>query len=144
MSSKPGAGQFSELASDVQEYDFSLPVLVSHVEQYATQPERLRKYAKQVIGARILILVASSRMNTQVLLQSYILGVEARNPFSSRGSRHGKGAPAGQAGRGGEERGRGFTHPRTLVARARRAPASGSVLVNFGFSEAKAVAKVTI
>jgi hypothetical protein len=58
---------FFELASDVQEYDFSVPAEVSHVEQYATQTKRLRKYAKQVIGARIMILVAFRRMNTQLL-----------------------------------------------------------------------------
>lgn len=73
---------FSELASGRQDYDFLPPALVSHVEQYASQPERLRKYARQVISGRIMIFLVSSRMNTQVLLQSYILGVEARNPFS--------------------------------------------------------------
>ena len=29
-----------------------------------------------------MIFLVSSRMNTQVLLQSYLLGVEAKNPFS--------------------------------------------------------------
>lgn len=73
---------FSTLASSRQDYDFQPPALVSHVDQYAAQPERLRRYAKQVISGRIMIFLVFSRMNTQVLLQSYLLGVEARNPFS--------------------------------------------------------------
>ena len=43
------------LASSRQEYDFQPPALVSHANQYATQPERLRRYAKQVINGRIMM-----------------------------------------------------------------------------------------
>ena len=72
---------FAELASGPQEYDFQPPAMVSHAEQYAAQPERLRHYAKQVVCGRIMIFLAFSRMNTQALLHTYLLGVEARNPF---------------------------------------------------------------
>ena len=57
---------FSDLAASRQEFDFLPPALVSHANQYATQPERLRKYARQVISARIMIFLVSSRINTQV------------------------------------------------------------------------------
>jgi hypothetical protein len=57
---------FSDLAASRQEFDFLPPALVSHANQYATQPERLQKYAKQVISARIMIFLVSSRINTQV------------------------------------------------------------------------------
>lgn len=72
---------FAELASGRQEYDFQPPTMVSHAEQYATQPERLRGYAKQVVCGRIMIFLAFSRMNTQALLHTYLLGVDAANPF---------------------------------------------------------------
>jgi hypothetical protein len=71
----------AELASGRQEYDFQPPVLVSHAEHYAGQPDRLRHYAKQVISARIMIFLVSSRMTTQALLNTYLLGVDAKNPF---------------------------------------------------------------
>jgi len=51
------------------------------VQQYASQPERLRRYAKQVIFARMTILIVFSRMNTQLLLDTYLRGVEGENPF---------------------------------------------------------------
>lgn len=78
---------FEELTASRQEYDFQPTVMVSHAEQYSIQPERLRKYAKQVICARIMILVSFSRLNTQALLQTYLLGVETTNPFSIVGRR---------------------------------------------------------
>jgi hypothetical protein len=72
---------FAELAAGRQEYDFQPPAMVSHAEQYAAQPERLRTYAKQVVCGRIMIFLAFSRMNTQALLQTYLLGVDSNNPF---------------------------------------------------------------
>jgi hypothetical protein len=72
---------YDELASGRQEYDFLPPALVSHADHYASQPERLRTYARQVISARIMILLVSSRMNTQALLNTYLLGVASSNPF---------------------------------------------------------------
>jgi hypothetical protein len=71
----------TDLASDRQEYDFQAATLASHAADYANQPDRLRRYAKRVINARIMILLASSRMNTQVLLRTYLLDVETSNPF---------------------------------------------------------------
>ena len=73
---------FAELAGGRQEYDFQPPAFASHVKKYSADPERLKNYAKQVIGARIMIFLAFSRMNTQVLLETYLLGAEATNPFA--------------------------------------------------------------
>ncbi len=72
----------SALAAGRQDYDFLPPALASHAEQYANEPQRLARYAKQVISARIMIFLVSSRTSTQSLLHSYLLGVEAKNPFS--------------------------------------------------------------
>ena len=70
---------YTELASGRQEYDFQPPV--SHAEHYANQPDRLRYYARQVISARIMLLLASSRMTTQALLSTYLVGVDTKAPF---------------------------------------------------------------
>ena len=72
---------FTKLSSERQYLDFQPPALVSHAKDYASNPERLRKYAKQVISGRIMILFAFSRMNTQSLLQTYLFGVDATAPF---------------------------------------------------------------
>jgi hypothetical protein len=71
----------SELETGPQEYDFQPPALVSHVEAYKNDIPRLRKYATQVIGARIMLLLASTRLTTQALLQTFFLGVDNKNPF---------------------------------------------------------------
>ena len=73
---------FAELSKSRKDYDFQPPALASHAHAYADQPERLHLYARQVISGRIMILFASSRMNTQILLHSYLLGKDAINPFS--------------------------------------------------------------
>jgi len=72
---------FEELAAGRQEYDFQPPAFASHAEHYATQTDRLQYYAKQVINNRIILLLVSSRMTTQTLLSTYLLGVAATNPF---------------------------------------------------------------
>jgi hypothetical protein len=71
----------AELASQRQYYDFPVTAFVSHAKDYAGDDGRLCRYAKQVICGRIMILLASSRMNTQRLLQTYLAGVDERNPF---------------------------------------------------------------
>lgn len=73
---------FKTLLSGRQEFDFQPASLVSHADDYADNPTRLRNYARQVICARIMTLLASTRMTTQVLLQTFILGVEAKSPFA--------------------------------------------------------------
>ena len=70
-----------KLTSEPQKYDFQPPTLVSHANDYADQPDKLRKYAKQVISARIMIFLISTRFSTQALLQTYLLGIDAKNPF---------------------------------------------------------------
>lgn len=72
---------FAELAAGRQDYDFQPPALVSHAKDHAKQPDRLRRYARQVIGARIMIFLCSTRMTTQALVQTYLLGVESKIPF---------------------------------------------------------------
>jgi hypothetical protein len=71
----------TQLASDRQEYDFQPAAGASHAADYAGQLDRLRRYAEQVINGRIMMLLASSRMNTQALLRTFLLGVETINPF---------------------------------------------------------------
>ena len=71
----------AKLLAGRQDYDFQPPVLVSHALDYATQPERLRRYAQQTVSARIMVLLASSTMTTQALLHTYVLGEKTRAPF---------------------------------------------------------------
>jgi len=72
---------FSELVAGRQDYDFKPPALVSHARDHEKQPNRLRRYARQVIGARIMIFRSSTRTTTQALVQTYLLGVESKIPF---------------------------------------------------------------
>lgn len=73
---------FNNLLSGRQEYDFQPAALVSHAEDYADKPDRIRHYGRQVIFARIMTLLASSRMTTQALLQTFLLGADSKAPFA--------------------------------------------------------------
>jgi hypothetical protein len=73
---------FNDLASGRQEYDFQLANLDSHAGDYANKPHRTRYYGRQVICGRIMILLASTRMTTQALLQTFLLGTYAKVPFA--------------------------------------------------------------
>lgn len=75
-------GLFNKLVSGRQEYDFQPAALVSHVADYADKPDRIRYYGRQVIAARIMTLLASTRMTTQALLQTFLLGADAQAPFA--------------------------------------------------------------
>lgn len=75
-------GLFNKLVSGRQEYDFQPAVIVSHVADYADKPDRIRYYARQVICGRIITLLASTRMTTQSLLQTFLLGADAKAPFA--------------------------------------------------------------
>ena len=70
-----------ELTSSPQEYDFLPPAGVSHAKMYSADPVRLRRYARQVICARLMILIVFSRMNTMLLLDTYVRGLNSWNPF---------------------------------------------------------------
>jgi hypothetical protein len=72
---------FAKLASERQDYDFQPPPMISHAKDYADDQQRLRKYAKQVICGRIMIFLTFSRMNTQRLLETFLLGVDSENSF---------------------------------------------------------------
>jgi hypothetical protein len=73
---------FSKLVAGRQEYDFQPAALVSHAGDYAEKPERIQYYGRQVICGRIMTLLASTRMTTQALLQTFLLGVDAKAPFA--------------------------------------------------------------
>jgi hypothetical protein len=73
---------FNKLLSGRQEYDFQPAALVSHAQDYADKPERIRNYGRQVICGRIMTLLASTRMTTQALLQTFLLGADAKAPFA--------------------------------------------------------------
>jgi hypothetical protein len=72
---------YESLKRGRQEFDFQSPAFVSHVQAYAGDPVRLANYARQTIGARVVLLQASSRMATQSLLHAFLAGVETENPF---------------------------------------------------------------
>jgi hypothetical protein len=72
----------ARLKTGRQEYDFMPPVMVSHVPEYQKDKQRLRRYAAQVISARVMLLLASTRMTTQGLLDSFLVGVDSKSPFS--------------------------------------------------------------
>ena len=58
-------GLFNKLVSGRQDYDFQPAAIVSHAGDYVDQPDRIRNYGRQVICARIMTLLASTRMTTQ-------------------------------------------------------------------------------
>lgn len=72
---------YGELISGRQDYDFQMPSLTSHADDHAGNPLRFRRYAQQVVYARIMLLLSTSRMNTQRLLQTYLEGFDRGNPF---------------------------------------------------------------
>src|SRR4051812_7608916 len=72
---------FAQLQAGRQEYDFQPPAMVSHVREYQKDQARLRRYAAQVISARVMLLLASTRMTTQGLLHTFLLGVDSVSPF---------------------------------------------------------------
>jgi hypothetical protein len=75
-------GLFNKLVSGRQEYDFQPATLVSHAGDYADKPDRIRYYGRQVISGRIMTLLACTRMTTQALLQTFLLGADAKVPFA--------------------------------------------------------------
>lgn len=70
-----------ELAGGRQDYDFQSPTMLSHVSDHIKDPDLVKKYARQVISVRIMMLLVFGRMNTQALLDTYVLGVDHNNPF---------------------------------------------------------------
>jgi hypothetical protein len=68
--------------SERQEYDFVLPSLVSHADDYAPDKKRLERYASDVICARMMQLMAVASMKTQHFLAAYVGGYHSSNPFA--------------------------------------------------------------
>jgi hypothetical protein len=65
-----------------QEYEFMQPSLASHVDDYASDEKRLGRYARDVICARMMQLMAAATMKTQHFLAVYISGYWSGNPFA--------------------------------------------------------------
>src|SRR5688572_7737166 len=71
----------AELKDFAQDLDFSVPSFISHADAYAADPEKLLRYAQTVIPARMIILWGSSRMTTQGLVNTFLLGVDNSSPY---------------------------------------------------------------
>jgi hypothetical protein len=66
-----------------EEYEFMPPSLASHVTDYEQDRQRLRRYAGQAIGARVAQFLGTNLMKTHFFLQTYLSGVDSRNPYTS-------------------------------------------------------------
>lgn len=63
------------------DYDFQLPALVSHVADYSSDLPRLRRYAGQVIGARIMQFGHMALYKTYYFIEMFLRGHAARNVY---------------------------------------------------------------
>jgi len=73
---------FSELRSFPPEYDFQMPVMISHAsEEAAESEERLRRYAGQTVGARIMQFGYLNIYKAVYLTESVFAGKTGRNPY---------------------------------------------------------------
>lgn len=72
-----------ELARSRAEYDFQAPTLVSHADDYASDPPRLRRYATTTVNARIMQFLAVTFMKTYHFLDAYLYGIDRKNPFAA-------------------------------------------------------------
>lgn len=84
----PAAKDFASLsilarryAEGRQEYDFVMLVLISHARDYATDPDRLRRYAATTVSARIMQFLSACFMKMQLFLEGYLDAVRTQNPF---------------------------------------------------------------
>lgn len=74
-------GLHAELRGSRAVYDFQMPALVSHVNDYAADPARLQRYASSVVGARLMHLLALTFMKTYQLVSGYLWGIDEGNPY---------------------------------------------------------------
>jgi hypothetical protein len=72
----------TRLKSSREEYEFKMPALVSHAQDYASDRPRLKRYAGQVIGARAMQFYGTNLMKTHFFIEMYLNGIEQRNPYS--------------------------------------------------------------
>jgi hypothetical protein len=63
------------------DYDYPMPALISHVDDYSGDLPRLRRYAGQVISARIMQFGFTTLYKTFYLLDMFLRGYVDRNIF---------------------------------------------------------------
>jgi hypothetical protein len=66
------------------DYDFQLPTLISHADDYSDDLPRLRRYAGQVISARIMQFGYTALYKTYYFLDMFLRGYSDRNWPSSK------------------------------------------------------------
>lgn len=71
----------TRLKSSRTEYEFKMPALVSHAQDYANDPPRLKRYAGQVIGARAMQFLGTNLMKTHFFTEMYLNGIAQKNPY---------------------------------------------------------------
>jgi len=72
---------FAQLKKLPPDYDFQMPPLISHVDDYSGDLPRLRKYAGQVIGARIIQFGYVTLYKTYYFLDMFLRGYTDRNMY---------------------------------------------------------------
>ncbi|MGE8501973.1 MAG: hypothetical protein ACN6P1_07025 [Pseudomonas sp.] len=65
-----------------EDYDFPMPVMVSHAADYAKDEQKLRNYAQQVIAARLMHFTFVTSYKVNHLLRMYLDGFSSRNFYS--------------------------------------------------------------
>ncbi|RDS93182.1 hypothetical protein DL347_02670 [Pseudomonas fluorescens] len=65
-----------------EDYDFPMPVMVSHAADYANDEQKLRNYAQQVIAARLMHFTFVTSYKVNHLLKMYLDGFSSRNFYS--------------------------------------------------------------
>jgi hypothetical protein len=63
------------------DYDFQLPTLISHADDYSDDLPRLRRYAGQVIGSRIKHFGYTVLYKTYYFLDMFLRGYSDRNIY---------------------------------------------------------------
>jgi hypothetical protein len=72
---------FARIKKLPPDYDFQLPTLISHADDYSDDLPRLRRYAGQVISARIMQLGYMALYKTYYFLDMFLRGYSDRNIY---------------------------------------------------------------
>lgn len=65
-----------------EDYDFPMPVMVSHAAEYANDEQKLRNYAQQVIAARLMHFTFVTSYKVNHFLRMYLDGFSSKNFYS--------------------------------------------------------------
>ncbi|WP_271043202.1 hypothetical protein [Pseudomonas sp. VB3] len=65
-----------------EDYDFPMPVMVSHAAEYASDEQKLRNYAQQVIAARLMHFTFVTSYKVNHFLRMYLDGFSSKNFYS--------------------------------------------------------------